>query len=575
MRAGRAQQHRVAVPLRRGRARRACRPRRPRTACSAGRARRRPGRRAGPCRPRGRLDDPRRVERGQAGLRLEPGHLPQRPALRQRLADAVDEHLHAGRSSRLCASVSPSGQAMTRTCGTSRSRRTLTSAATRPLLPGRRRLRGRCAASPPPSRRARRARRASWEVRSWLLVATADLGTAFYQVGARRNRRCHDSGPRRCQTRTSYGDDEPQPGPSVHARGRDDLVLLHARDHAAQAEVVDRAGRLGRRRGCAAGRRASRGAPRRRTPAHSRRVARRGLRPSRPRPGRRQPQVVHELSAVARCMTRQRPPSANRSADERSGVGSSDGERFPLGGRAASASRPRAGAGSPARARPGGATAPRPRRLCTCKRPRLAQPLGTMRPGLPHLRAMLDQAGASRPAAGRLVNGPPSAPGARATCPPSAPSRARRTPPRAPRAARPAAARTRAPPPAATPSSRATRSITVPPSSAASRSDGGKSGRAPSRSRRAIAGRACAVWPENHCAAPAMSQAQRRCAQRRARRPRRRQRAVALGHDELDVQRRRASAGASRASPRRSRRARRAAAASSTCSALRPVQPAR
>ncbi len=49
----------------------------------------------------------------------------------------------------------------------------------------------------------------------------------------------------------------------------------------------------------------------------------------------------------------------------------------------------------------------------------------------------------------------------------------------------------------------------MPPSRWASRTPGGKAGSGPSRSRRAIAGRAYAVWPENHCAAPACSHAQR------------------------------------------------------------------
>jgi len=59
------------------------------------------------------------------------------------------------------------------------------------------------------------------------------------------------------------------------------------------------------------------------------------------------------------------------------------------------------------------------------------------------------------------------------------------------------------------------RSITVPPSSAASRTPGGKAGRRPSRSRRAMAGRACAVCPPNQRAAPSISHAQRSSARSR------------------------------------------------------------
>ena len=57
--------------------------------------------------------------------------------------------------------------------------------------------------------------------------------------------------------------------------------------------------------------------------------------------------------------------------------------------------------------------------------------------------------------------------------------------------------------------SRTSRSITVPPSRGASRTPGGNAGRRPSRRRRAIAGRACAVWPPNQRAAPSSSHAHR------------------------------------------------------------------
>ncbi len=67
----------------------------------------------------------------------------------------------------------------------------------------------------------------------------------------------------------------------------------------------------------------------------------------------------------------------------------------------------------------------------------------------------------------------------------------------------------REPTAAASPSSRASRSSTDPPSSCASRIPGGNDGSPPSRRRRAIAGRACAVCPENHCPAPAASHANR------------------------------------------------------------------
>ena len=60
------------------------------------------------------------------------------------------------------------------------------------------------------------------------------------------------------------------------------------------------------------------------------------------------------------------------------------------------------------------------------------------------------------------------------------------------------------------PSSRATRSIDASRRAARHRAAraGSRAG-SPSRRRRAIAGRACAVWPENHCAVPATSHAQR------------------------------------------------------------------
>ena len=111
---------------------------------------------------------------------------------------------------------------------------------------------------------------------------------------------------------------------------------------------------------------------------------------------------------------------------------------------------------------------------------------------------------------------------------------------------------------ARSPSSRASRSITVPPSSGASRSPGGKLGRPPSRSRRPIAGRACSVWPENQRAAPSSSQAQRSSAAKRAGREGPREIVVVLGDHPAGVERRRAQLRASHASPGHSTPARRA-----------------
>ena len=65
-------------------------------------------------------------------------------------------------------------------------------------------------------------------------------------------------------------------------------------------------------------------------------------------------------------------------------------------------------------------------------------------------------------------------------------------------------------PAARSPSSRTSRSNTVPPSRVASRRPGGKRRPPPlSRRRRAMAGRACSVWPANQRAPPSSSQAQR------------------------------------------------------------------
>ena len=141
---------------------------------------------------------------------------------------------------------------------------------------------------------------------------------------------------------------------------------------------------------------------------------------------------------------------------------------------------------------------------------------GAERRSLPVRRRRIDFCGSSANHKSRFdlrasrSTAPPGATGARATCPRCARSRGRRRRSAGPRARRRRAGGRR---PAATaarvPCSRATRSMTLPPSSTASLRPGGKSGRPSSRRRRAIAGRACAVWPENHCIAPTISHAQR------------------------------------------------------------------
>ena len=107
-------------------------------------------------------------------------------------------------------------------------------------------------------------------------------------------------------------------------------------------------------------------------------------------------------------------------------------------------------------------------------------------------------------------------PGACATPPRCGPAGGRRTRRPAPGAARAGRAGRRTLRLPRSPCSRASRSITVPPSSRASRTPGGKLGRPPSCRRRAIAGRACSVWPANHRAAPSSSHAQRSSARSRA-----------------------------------------------------------
>ena len=123
---------------------------------------------------------------------------------------------------------------------------------------------------------------------------------------------------------------------------------------------------------------------------------------------------------------------------------------------------------------------------------------------------------------------------------------------------------------ARSPSSRASRSNTVPPSSSASAAPGGNAGAPPSRSRRRTAGRTWRVCPDSHCAAPSSSHAPR--IQRRSRSGAERRRAAAgVARDvAAGEQRATARASASRASPRRSRRAGRAAAGRARAARARP-----
>ena len=105
--------------------------------------------------------------------------------------------------------------------------------------------------------------------------------------------------------------------------------------------------------------------------------------------------------------------------------------------------------------------------------------------------------------------GPRAASGASATPPRCVAAAGRRTPRRGPRSGPCGSSRIANAAADGSPCSRASRSITVPPSSVASRSPGGKRGCEPSCRRRAIAGRACSVWPQNQRAAPSSSHAQR------------------------------------------------------------------
>lgn len=204
----------------------------------------------------------------------------------------------------------------------------------RPLLPGRRRLPRRPFAVVAASASGAPSTTSTSENRSWHLVSTTGLGAGFYQVSLGQGTAMPGQRTDAVPDEDLVRRDESQPRAGVHARERDDLVQLDARNHAdAVALLVQHASHLG-----GAGDVQPAAPPVGVGPdvEHERVASGRidaGADPAGPRAGRRQPQVIDERAAVALLHDQAAAPVGEPLADERLGGRQQRWKTLPLVGR--------------------------------------------------------------------------------------------------------------------------------------------------------------------------------------------------------------------------------------------------